>query len=65
MSAEAGALCNAEYGQVDGERVNHRDGQRPRERDTRAGTVHLAIPGLGSGSCCEAQRTRSFRRLRR
>jgi transposase-like protein len=50
MSAEADALCNAEYGQVSGERVNHRNGYRPREWDTRAGTVELAIPKLRQGS---------------
>jgi len=50
MSAEADAVCNAEYGQVRDERVNHRNGYRPREWDTRAGTVELAIPKLRSGS---------------
>jgi transposase-like protein len=50
MSAEADALCNAEYGQVSEDRVNHRNGYRPREWDTRAGTVELAIPKLRSGS---------------
>jgi transposase-like protein len=49
MSAEADALCNAEYGQVSDERVNHRNGYRPREWDTRAGTVELAIPKLAPG----------------
>ncbi|MGW5210991.1 transposase [Streptomyces sp. NPDC004051] len=34
MSAEADALCNAEYGQVSDERVNHHNGYRPREWDT-------------------------------
>jgi hypothetical protein len=29
MSAEADALCNAEYGQISEERVNHRNGYRP------------------------------------
>lgn len=50
MSAEADALCNAEYGQVSDERVNHRNGYRPREWDTRAGTVELAVPKLRQGS---------------
>ncbi len=50
MSAEADVLCNAEYGQVSDERVNHRSGYRPREWDTRAGTVELAIPKLRTGS---------------
>jgi putative transposase len=51
MSAEADALCNAEYGQVSEERVNHRNGYRPCEWDTRAGTVELAVPKLRQGSC--------------
>ncbi|WRZ87948.1 IS256 family transposase [Streptomyces sp. NBC_01007] len=50
MSAEADALCNAEYGQISDERVNHRNGYRPREWDTRVGTVELAIPKLRQGS---------------
>ncbi|MGW3636145.1 IS256 family transposase, partial [Streptomyces sp. NPDC005122] len=50
MSAEADALCNAEYGQVSDERVNHRNGYRPREWDTRAGTVELSVPKLRQGS---------------
>ena len=32
------------------ERVNSRNGYRPREWDTRAGTVELAIPKLRHGS---------------
>ncbi len=50
MSAEADALCNAEYGQVSDERVNHRNGYRPREWETRADTVELAVPKLRQGS---------------
>jgi len=50
MSAEADTLCNAEYGQVSDERVNQRNGYRPREWDTRTGTVELAIPKLRQGS---------------
>lgn len=49
MSAEANALCDAEDGQVSDERVNHRNGYRPREWDTRAGTVELAVPKLRQG----------------
>ncbi|MGW2190219.1 IS256 family transposase, partial [Streptomyces sp. NPDC001719] len=41
---------NAEYGQVSEGRVNQRNGYRPREWDTRAGTIELAIPKLRSGS---------------
>jgi len=50
MSAEADAICGAEYGQRSDERVNRRNGYRAREWDTRAGTIDLAIPKLRSGS---------------
>ncbi|MFD7476270.1 transposase [Streptomyces sp. NPDC059837] len=50
MSAEANALCSAEYGQISKERVDHRNGYRPREQDTRADSVELAVPELRSGS---------------
>ncbi len=50
MSAEADAVCGAGYGQRSHERVNRRNGYRPRDWDTRAGTVELAIPKLRSGS---------------
>lgn len=50
MSAEADGLCGAEYGQRSDDRVNQRNGYRPREWDTRAGTVELAIPKLRTGS---------------
>lgn len=49
MSAEADALCNAEYGQVSEERAHHRNGYRLREWDTRAGTVELALASPNSG----------------
>ena len=50
MSAEADALCGAPYGERSDERTNQRNGYRPREWDTRAGTVELAIPKLRHGS---------------
>ena len=50
MSAEADAVCGAEYGTRSAERVNIRNGYRPREFDTRAGTLDVAIPKLRSGS---------------
>jgi transposase-like protein len=50
MSAEADAVCGAEYGERSGERVKRRNGYRERDWDTRAGTVELAIPKLRSGS---------------
>jgi putative transposase len=49
MSAEADAVCGAEYGERSPERVNTRNGYRPREFDTRAGTLDIAIPKLRSG----------------
>src|SRR3954470_2159742 len=50
MSAEADAVCGAEYGTRSAERTNHRNGYRVREFDTRAGTLEVAIPKLRSGS---------------
>jgi transposase-like protein len=50
MSAEADAVCGAPYGTRSDERTNSRNGYRPREWDTRAGTIELAIPKLRSGS---------------
>ena len=50
MSAEADAICGAEYGERSPERTNSRNGYRNRDWDTRAGTVELAIPKLRSGS---------------
>src|SRR3954452_24062418 len=50
MSAEADAVCGAPYGQRSDERSNQRNGYRPREWDTRAGTIELAIPKLRTGS---------------
>ncbi|SDX68167.1 Transposase (or an inactivated derivative) [Geodermatophilus africanus] len=50
MSAEADAVCGAGYGVRSAERINTRNGYRPREFDTRAGTLDLAIPKLRAGS---------------
>lgn len=50
MSAEADAICGADYGQRSAERVNSRNGYRAREWDTRAGTIDLAVPKLRTGS---------------
>jgi putative transposase len=50
MSAEADAVCGAEYGTSSPERVNTRNGYRHRDFDTRAGTLEVAIPKLRSGS---------------
>jgi putative transposase len=50
MSAEADAVCGAPYGTASPDRVNIRNGYRPRDFDTRAGTVELAIPKLREGT---------------
>jgi transposase-like protein len=50
MSAEADAICGAAYGTRSPERVNTRNGYRPREWDTRAGTIEVGIPKLRQGS---------------
>jgi putative transposase len=50
MDAEVEVACGAGYGEVSPDRVNSRNGYRPREWDTRAGTVELAIPKLRHGS---------------
>ncbi len=50
MGAEADAICGAPYGARSDERTNTRNGYRPRDWDTRAGTIDLAIPKLRSGS---------------
>jgi transposase-like protein len=50
LSAEADAVCGAEYGAITPERVNRRNGYRHRDFDTRAGTLDVAIPKLRQGS---------------
>ena len=50
MSAEADAVCGAEYGMSSPDRVNVGNGYRHRDFDTRAGTIDVAIPELRSGS---------------
>jgi Transposase, Mutator family len=49
LSAEADAVCGAEWGQPSAERVNQRNGFRHRELDTRVGTVDVAVPKLRQG----------------
>ena len=39
MSAEAEAVCGAEYGQISADRVTSRNGYRHRDFDTRTGTL--------------------------
>lgn len=50
MSAEADAVCGADYGQRSDDRVNSRNGYRHRDFDTRVGTLDVAIPKLRQGS---------------
>jgi transposase-like protein len=50
LSAEADAVCGAEYGTSSPDRTNSRNGYRHRELDTRAGTLDVAIPKLRTGS---------------
>jgi len=50
MGAEADAVCGAAYGERSAGRTNTRNGYRRREWDTRAGSIHLAIPKLRQGS---------------
>jgi transposase-like protein len=50
MEAEVSKLAGAERYEHTPERVAQRNGYRPREWDTRVGTLELAIPRLRSGS---------------
>jgi transposase-like protein len=50
MDAEVTAQIGAEHGQRSPDRTTHRNGYRPREWDTRVGTIELAIPRLRQGS---------------
>ncbi len=50
LSADADAVCGAEYGVASADRVSSRNGYRHRDLDTRAGTIDVAIPKLRTGS---------------
>ena len=50
LSADADAVCGAEWNARSTERTNYRNGYRHRPLDTRVGTVDVAIPKLRSGS---------------
>jgi putative transposase len=50
LSAEADAVCGAEWGQPSPERTNQRNGYRHRDLDTRVGTIDVAVPKLRQGS---------------
>jgi transposase-like protein len=50
MALEVEGLTGAGHGERDAERLNHRNGYRDRDWETRAGTVELRIPKLRKGS---------------
>jgi transposase-like protein len=50
MALETDALCGAGHGERTADRINHRNGFRDRDWETRAGTVELRIPKLRKGS---------------
>jgi putative transposase len=50
LSADADAVCGAEYGVPSPDRVTSRNGYRHRDLDTRVGTIDVAIPKLRQGS---------------
>jgi len=50
MWAEADNRCGALYGERSVGRVNHRNGYRERQWDTRVGSIELSIPRLRKGS---------------
>jgi putative transposase len=50
MDAQVTELCGAAYGERSADRVNSRNGTRPRVLETRLGTIELEIPKLREGS---------------
>jgi len=50
MELEVGGLTGAGHGERSADRINHRNGYRERDWETRAGTVDLHIPKLRKGS---------------
>ena len=50
MELETETLCGAGHGERSDERINHRNGYRDRDWQTRAGSVELRIPKLRKGS---------------
>ena len=50
MELEVGALTGAPWGEKDPARLVQRNGYRPRDWETRAGTVALRIPKLRKGA---------------
>ena len=50
MDIEVAAVCGARHNERSPDRENQRNGYRPRQWDTRAGTIGLNIPKLRKGS---------------
>ena len=50
MELEVESLTGAAHGERSPDRINHRNGYRDRDWETRAGTVELRIPKLRKGS---------------
>ena len=50
LSADADAVCGAEYGQASPERRAQRNGYRHRDSGTRVGTIDVAVPRRRTGS---------------
>jgi putative transposase len=50
MELEVAGLTGAGHGERSADRINHRNGYRERDWETRAGTVELRIPKLRKGS---------------
>ena len=50
MELEVESLTGAAHGERNPDRINHRNGYRDRDWETRAGTVELRIPKLRKGS---------------
>ena len=50
MDLEVASLTGAGHGERSADRLNHRNGYRDRDWETRAGTVELRIPKLRKGS---------------
>jgi len=50
LSADADAVCGAEWNRPSPERVNYRNGYRHRDLDTRVGTIDVAVPKLREGT---------------
>ena len=49
MEAEVSVQIGAEHGERTPQRTTHRNGYRPRDWDTRVGTIELAVPRVRSG----------------